>query len=455
MGRRKRVRFRRQSELPRFTTDQILAWMDHWHACCGKWPGARSGRIPHTGGLKWSLVNSALRHGSRGLPGGSSLRRLLARERGVRNPRDLPRLSIRQILQWADAHHERFERWPMQSSGPIAEAPGETWTGIDVALRFGRRGLRGGLSLAFLLELRRGKRNLSSLAPFTERQIIRWADAFHARTGQWPNRKSGPIPEAPGETWLAVENALRQGLRGLPSGSSLVQLLVERRGIRNPNRPPRLSIRQILVWVDAFHDRTGRWPTKQTGAVDGVAEETWGAVDWALRLGLRGLRVRSTLAGLLAARRGTRHNQKLPALSTDVILGWADAFHAHAGRWPKRHDGKIPRARGESWDTVNLALRTGARGLDGKSSLALLLSQERGVRSHLHVPHLTIPQILEWAQAHHKRHGKWPTRHSGPISEAPGESWQAVHLALYHGGRGLRAGTTLAGLLKGHLKRSR
>jgi hypothetical protein len=38
------------------------------------------------------------RAGSRGLPGGSSLARLLARERDVPNKQDLPRLTVRQIL---------------------------------------------------------------------------------------------------------------------------------------------------------------------------------------------------------------------------------------------------------------------------------------------------------------------------------------------------------------------
>jgi hypothetical protein len=190
--------------------------------------------------------------------------------------------------------------------------------------------------------------------------------------------------------------------------------------------------------------------------VDGVSEESWGAIDSALRQGLRGLRVRSSLARLLAARRGKRHSNNLPALSVDVILQWADAFHARAGRWPKRHDGKILRAGGESWDTVDLALRTGTRGLAGKSSLALLLSRKRGVRSHVHLRPLTISQIMKWARAYQKRHGKRPTRHSGPISEAPGESWQAVHLALYKGRRGLPGGITLAGLLNGDLfRRSR
>ncbi len=418
MPRRAKLERRNQFGPPRLTIEQILGWIDDWQAHAGKWPGVQSGLIPRCGGLKWSTVDEALRHGRRGLPGGSSLRLLLARERGVRHPRHLPRLKIREILQWADAYHAQLGRWPTRRSGPIAEAPSETWLGIDVALHFGRRGLARYLSLATLLELRRGKRKQSTRAPLTERKIIRWADAFHARTDRWPNRKSGPIPEAPGETWLAVENALRQGLRGLPGGSSLVQLLVERRGIRNANRPPRLTIRQILAWADAFHERAGRWPTKASGAVEGVAEESWEAVNSALRHGIRGLRVRSTLASLLAAKRGKRHSNNLPPLHVDEILHWADAFHRLAGRWPKRHDGKIRRTRGESWDTVDLALRTGTRGLAGKSSLALLLSKERGIRSHMHLQPLTIPRILKWARAHQKRHGKRPTRHSGPISEA-------------------------------------
>jgi hypothetical protein len=41
-----------------------------------------------TGGLTWGAVNSALASGSRGLPGGGSLARLLLRRRGVRPRRD-------------------------------------------------------------------------------------------------------------------------------------------------------------------------------------------------------------------------------------------------------------------------------------------------------------------------------------------------------------------------------
>jgi hypothetical protein len=60
-------------------------------------------------------------------------------------------------------------------------------------------------------------------------QILVWADAHHARTGEWPTAMSGLIPEAPGETWTAVHLAIRRGGRGLPGGSSLPRLLREHR----------------------------------------------------------------------------------------------------------------------------------------------------------------------------------------------------------------------------------
>jgi hypothetical protein len=56
--------------------------------------------------------------------------------------------------------------------------------------------------------------------------ILTWADSFHARTGRWLHEKSGPVAEAPGETWAGVNAALRKGLRGLPGGITLFRLLV-------------------------------------------------------------------------------------------------------------------------------------------------------------------------------------------------------------------------------------
>src|SRR5262245_2781509 len=143
------------------------------------------------------------------------------------------------ILAWADAHHRATGDWPKQKSGRVTAAPDETWAGIDVALRDGLRGFSGGSSLARLLHEKRGARNGADLPHYTEQQVLAWADGHHARTGDWPAGRSGPILDAAGETWNAVDQALSQGLRGFPGGSSLARLLARRRGVRNPVGLPR------------------------------------------------------------------------------------------------------------------------------------------------------------------------------------------------------------------------
>jgi hypothetical protein len=69
-----------------------------------------------------------------------------------------PLLTVEQVLGWADRHRERTGSWPTANSGPVADVPGLTWRSVDNALRYGRRGLTGGNSLARLLERRWGPR---------------------------------------------------------------------------------------------------------------------------------------------------------------------------------------------------------------------------------------------------------------------------------------------------------
>ena len=97
--------------------------------------------------------------------------------------------------------------------------------------------------------------------PLSTREILAWASAHREITGKWPTKSSGGIIGARFETWHGVDNALRLGLRGLPGGSSLAQLLAEHEGVRNIHDLPPLSEQQILQWADEHHQRTGSWPT--------------------------------------------------------------------------------------------------------------------------------------------------------------------------------------------------
>ena len=68
---------------PPLTVAQILTWADKHFERTGSYPNRNSGEVYDAAGEKWHLIDTDMRQGHRGLPGGDSLARLLARERGV------------------------------------------------------------------------------------------------------------------------------------------------------------------------------------------------------------------------------------------------------------------------------------------------------------------------------------------------------------------------------------
>lgn len=266
-------------------------------------------------------------------------------------------------------------------------------------------GVTGGQMREFAQRLRE-----AAPRPLTEEQILAWADAHLNRTGEWPQVLSGLIDGAPGETWCNIDNALRVGLRCLSGGSSLAQLLAKQRNVPNRLDLPKLIVANILKWADAHHARTGYWPTRVSGPIEDAPGETWARINGALKGGVRGLSGRSSLAQFLAAHRGVQNPAARPPLTVERILGWADEHQQRTGDWPLVNSGPVRVAPGESWSGINAALDRGLRGLPGGSSLAQLLSQHRGRRNQKDQPSLSVEQILEWADAHHKNTGKWPKK---------------------------------------------
>lgn len=280
---------------PQLRISAILAWADAHQQRTGRWPTRNSGEIPECHWTTWRQVDRALQDGFRGLHGGSSLPRLLAKHRGVRNPGNLPNLRVRQILAWADAHCARTGSWPNEYSGAIAGVPGEKWWNVSAALRDGGRGLRGGSSLPRLLERHRGARNRGHLPRLNVRKVLHWADAYRKRIGRWPTALSGRIADTNGETWRGVNNSLIRGARGLPGGMTLADLLAKHRNFRNVRNLPPLTVGQIRRWAEQYFKQHRTWPTSRSGPIPGTTE-TWARVDDALHRGYRGLPGGSSLS---------------------------------------------------------------------------------------------------------------------------------------------------------------
>jgi hypothetical protein len=63
----------------------------------------------------------------------------------------LPKLTERQILQWAKAFHRNHGFWHTRKEGPIPRSHGETWCAVDLGLKRGGRRLKGGVTLSQLI----------------------------------------------------------------------------------------------------------------------------------------------------------------------------------------------------------------------------------------------------------------------------------------------------------------
>ncbi|MEO8496642.1 MAG: hypothetical protein ABI614_16360 [Planctomycetota bacterium] len=218
--------------LPKLSNAKILRWADAHRAATGEWPHGNSGPV-HAGpdvspGETWRRIADALRIGIRGLSPGYTLRQLLTDKRGRTAYK---RLTVAQILRWADAHKQRTGSWPAIESGCVAESPKDTWAAINAALKNGRRGFPGGSSLSKLLLQKRKAWNKTTRPKLTIEKILMWADAHHRKTGEYPSSQCGAVSAAAGESWNCINWNLLCGGRGVGPGTSLARLLSKHRGV--------------------------------------------------------------------------------------------------------------------------------------------------------------------------------------------------------------------------------
>jgi hypothetical protein len=144
---------------------------------------------------------------------------------------------------------------------------------------------------------------------------------------------------------------LKRGLRGFAGGSSLFRVLAPLR------TADRLTVAKIRQWGELHRKRTGKYPSRRSGAVIDAPAERWSAIDDALRGGWRGLRGGSSLAKLLGRKR--------PYTLRD-IMAKAKAHRRRTGKWPGADSGP-------EWQAINQCLRRGHRGLRPGGSLSRLL----------------------------------------------------------------------------------
>ena len=243
-------------------------------------------------------MKQALLNGSRGLQKGGSISRLLAQHRGARNKKNLPGITVEQILDWTDQYHEKNGKWPNRNSGQIEDSEGETWMGIQSSLAVGGRGLPRKTSFAKLLHETGRKHNKFSKEIITEKEILKWADEYNRKNGKYPSDASGKI-EGTHYTWSTIGESLRKGRSGLTSKGSLTSLLARNNRKQNIFNKPDLTDEIIIKWIIAYLIKHGKYPKAESVVIPDSGEEKWRNIDYALRNENRGLKGKKSLSVLI------------------------------------------------------------------------------------------------------------------------------------------------------------
>ena len=297
-------------------------------------PNKRSGdATPYFGlSVRWNCVDQCLRNGGRGLPGGSSLYQLLV------------------------AHGLKGGKidWDAQPLGECADSELAENLEISKEAVQKQRSDRGIPAFNLAHEL-------------TTDSILDDCLRYFKKHKRYPTQRDGA-------KWKNIHQALRNGHRGLPGGSSLHQLLVYH-GFKKETKLEVGSLTEIQIVKAAkvYHKKHGKWPS--LSSVDAARgfdfKVSWRSINSALRGGFRGLPGGSSLHQLLVD-----HGliDEVTNLTEVQIVKAAKAHHKKHGKYPSSISGDASGFFGfkATWMSIHSALKGGCRGLPGGSSLSLL-----------------------------------------------------------------------------------
>jgi hypothetical protein len=215
--------------------------------------------------------------------------------------------------------------------------------------------------------------------------------------------------------------------------------------LRGTTEKPDLTEEMIREAARKFFEEHGRWPTQKDGDATRYFgfPETWASVNNAAHTGIRGLNAGTSLPSILG---------RTKAALEPVLMDACAAFRVEHGRWPTRKDGDATKYFGFpiTWLAVDLACRTGGRGLSGQAPLRERLgAAPLPPRRQWDDRELNDDMVRDAAYSFRDRHGRFPTQKDGDASEYFGFpiSWSAVNSAARVGRRGLIGGSSLSLIL--------
>lgn len=179
----------------------------------------------------WAGVQSLMRIGGRGLPGNNTLANLLDSS-GRRISQRCRPMTEDDVINAMKKFYFDFDRFPRQTDGDASKYFGrqETWSSVNQCLRKGLRGLTGGSSIYNIAERLSGIVSRNRCANLNILIILASVARYHLTHREMPRPSSGDASNyfhMNGESWRNIDTSLRQGLRGLKCGSSLVKIIAQ------------------------------------------------------------------------------------------------------------------------------------------------------------------------------------------------------------------------------------
>ena len=279
-------------------------------------------------------------------------------------------LSEKQIIEAAKEYYAKYRKWPNQhSEEPVPGLPNDSWNSIDAAGFQGLRGLEPGRTLSVITKHLKNEQLLS------EEIIIKAANAYFKKWGEWPNRRSlNPVPGLPNESWAGIESTCHHGYRGLKKGRTLSKILAPHTGKTNRGAPLTEDI--IVKAAKAYFKIHKRWPSQNSPEpVPGMPGNSWDAINSAGHKGLRGLLKGRTIAAITAPLKNAHTREKL---SEGKIKAAADRFFKQHGKWPTKNTKEpVPGMPEETWQGIDACGLRGSRGLLKGQTLSKILSSAK------------------------------------------------------------------------------
>lgn len=381
-------------------------------------------------GLTWERIDSRLRDGHRGLPGGTSLSKWL--DEAYPAERYQAPITSASMLAWVTAHlAANGGDFPHVASGQI---PGvnRTWMNLNDALRKRQLAFTRCSSLSAWLDEQFPLDRKKPAARLTANMILELVDGYRAEhDGAFPYRESGKVAGL-NMTWTQLDNALRQG------GKSLAKWLVKR-------YPDFVEVpeQRLRAWVDEYARESERaLPTSASGEIPGTGW-TWTQVDRAFRSGAWRWSTDNSLSAWLDA---TFPAERI--LTPANVRTWVENHVALHGSFPTK-DSSTPVA-GESawtWRRINSAMTTGSHGWSTKVTLAAWLD-----RQYADLRLLTPKNLHAWVSNYMAAHGQYPARQSlEPAAPGAHWNWFEIDKALRRESAGWHGRTTLSTWIDAHM----